>query len=136
MRNHVYVRPAKLDDAKAFLDWSLETPNNEFDPEVVKLPSTFVMCAYNREGPLAYLPVQQPFMLESFASKPGATELQKSEALKALFRAAVTQAHIKGAGEIYFLSTDPGTEALAKNHAFEELPYKVFRAKLKDLGGR
>ena len=135
MRNHIYVRPAKPDDAKALLDWSLENPNNNFDPEIPRIPSTFVLCAYDKDGPLAYQPIQQVFMMESFAPRPGNTDVRNSEALKTVFQATVTQAHIKGVGEIYYLSSDPETDKLAANHAFEELPYKVFRAKIANLGG-
>jgi len=133
MRGLVYVRPAKPEDAKAFYDWSMENPSNEFDPEVARTPSTFVLCAYDKDGPLAYQPVQQVFMMDSFASRPGATKFQNAKALETLFQTTVTQAHVKGVGEIYYLSTEPGTDNLTKNHAFEELPYKVYRAKIKDL---
>jgi len=45
----------------------------------------------------------------------------------------VTQAHSRGAGEIYFLGTDEGTDQLATNQIFEKLPYSVYRLKVKDL---
>lgn len=135
-RGLVYVRPAKPDDSKAFLDWSLETPNNEFDPQVARTPTTIVLCAYDKDGPLAYQPVQKVFMMDSFAHRPGNTHLQNAEALKNLFQATVTEAHCQGVNEIYFLSTEPGTDKLTKNHAFEELPYRVFRVKLTDLEGQ
>lgn len=118
-----------------FLDWSLENPNNGFDPEVPKYPSTVTWCAYDKDGPLAFLPIQQPLMLESLAVRPGATKLQIASALKELTQATVTQAHIKGAGEIYYLGTDDDTDVLATNQIFEQLPYKVFRVRIKNLEG-
>jgi hypothetical protein len=55
-------------------------------------------------------------------------------ALKELTQNCVTQAHITGAGEILFLGSEQGTNEMAANHLFEELPYKVYRLKIKDLG--
>ena len=133
--NHIFIRPVRPEDAKMFADWSLENPHNEFDPEVAKYPSTFVLCAYDKDGPLAYQPVQQPFMLDSLATRPGASKLQVAAALKEFAQAAVTQAYIKGVGEIYFLGTEEGTSEMCSNHLFEELPYKVYRCKVKNLEG-
>ena len=130
---HIFVRPAKPDDAQMFFDWSRENPDNGFDPEVAKYPSTFVLCAYDQEGPVAFQPVQQCFMLDAFAARPGVTKLQTASAMKELVQATVTQAHIKGVGEIYFLGTEAGTNAMAGNHIFEELPYRIFRCKTADL---
>jgi hypothetical protein len=136
MHKLVFVRPVRPEDTKKFVDWSLETPNNEFDPEVAKYPSTIVLCAYDKDGALAYQPVQQAFIMDSFASRPGASKLQVATAMKEIFQGLVTQAHIKGVGEIYYLGTEPGTNHMAANQeVFEELPWKIYRAKLKNLEG-
>ena len=132
---HIFVRAARPEDAQKFTDWSLETPGNEFDPAVPKYPSTFVLCAYDKDGPLAYMPVQQPFMMDSVATRPGASKMQTALALKEFTQALVTQAHIKGVGELYFLATEAGTNKMAENQLFEELPYKVFRCKVAGLEG-
>jgi len=132
---HIFVRPIRPEDTKKFIDWSLETPNNGFDPEVPKYPSTITLCAYDKDGPLAFMPVQQPFMMDSVASRPGVSKGQIALALKEFTQALVTQAHIKGVGEIYFLATEEGTNKMAENQLFEELPYKVFRVKVKELEG-
>ena len=131
----MFVRPVKPGDEKKFLDWSVENPDNGFDPEVAKSPSTFVLCAYDKTGAVAYQPVQQVFMMDSFAGRLGNTKLQTAAAMKELFQETVTQAHIKGVSEIYYLGTEAGTDAMATKHVFEELPYKVFRIKVKDLEG-
>jgi hypothetical protein len=136
MHNLVFVRPAKPDDTKKFVDWSLETPDNEFDPEVVKYPSTFVLCAYDKDGALAYQPIQQAFIMDSFASRPGASKPQVATAMKELFQEAVTQAHLKGVGEIYFLGTEAGTNHMTTNQeVFEKLPWSVYRVKIRELEG-
>lgn len=131
----VFVRPAKPGDETKFLDWSIENPDNGFDPQVVKTPSTMVLCAYDKTGVLAYQPVQQVFMMDSYAGRPGNTKLQTANALKELFQETVTQAHIKGINEIYYLGTEEGTDRMTTKHVFEELPYKIFRIKVSDLEG-
>jgi hypothetical protein len=133
--NHIFVRPAKPEDTKKFIDWSLETPDNEFDPEVVKFPSTFVLCAYDKTGALAYQPVQQAFIMDAFAGRPGLSKLETAAAMKEFTQELVTQAHIKGVGEIYFIGTESGTNDMAKGSVFDELPFKVFRLKIAKLEG-
>ena len=132
---HIFVRPIRPEDTKKFIDWSLETPNNGFDPAVPKYPSTITLCAYDKDGPLAFMPVQQPFMMDSVASRPGASKLQVAAAMKEFTQALVTQSYIKGVGEIYFLGTEDGTNEMAKNQLFEELPFKAYRVKVRDLEG-
>lgn len=133
VRNHLYVRPARQEDSDLFLEWSLQTKDNAFDPEVAKYKSTITWCVYDRFGPLVFMPVQTPLMMESIASRPGASKAEIAAALKELTQQCVTQAHISGAGEIYFLGSEEGTDHMATNQIFEELPYKVYRVKLKDL---
>lgn len=133
MRNHIYVRPARREDCDLFLEWSRTNPANGFDPEVAKYPSTITWCAYDRHGPVAFMPMQVPLMMESLAVRPGASKSDVAIALKELTQQFVTQAHIRGAGEIYYLGTDDGTDALAANQIFEKLPYSVYRVRVKDL---
>lgn len=133
MRNHLFVRPAKFEDAAIFEEWSRNTPNNGFDPEVAKYPSTITWCVYDQHGPLAYMPMQCPLVMDSLAGRPGASKYEIAAALKELTQQFVTQAHARGAGEILFLGSEDGTNELAENQLFEEIPYKVYRLKLKDL---
>lgn len=132
-RKTVFVRPAKQTEGQLYFDWANENIVNEFDPEVAKFPSSFTWCAYDKNGPLAYQTVQQPFMLESLAPRPGSTKQQIAIALKELTQNVITQASLKGIGEIYYLGTDADTDAMASNQIFTELPYKIFRIKIKDL---
>ena len=133
---HTFVRPARPADAHEAVEWMLKTANNEFDPEVVKFPTTVTWCAYTQDGPVAYLPVQQPFMADALGSRPGADYNEVAAALKELMHNLVSQAHIKGVGEIYFLTKDEATARFAENHHFEEIPYRLFRVKMADLERR
>jgi len=136
MRNHVYVRPARPEDRELFGKWTTENlDRNDADPEVLTYPTTFVLCAYDSDGPLAFLPVQQPMFLEGLAPRPGADQIKIAAALRDLFKACVTQAHLKGSGELYFLSQDESTDKFARHHAFTKLPFSIYRAKLSDLEG-
>ena len=129
----MFVRLARPDEAKQFIEWATANPNNEFDPEVMRFPTTFTLAAYDKTGVLAYMPVQSPYMLESVASRPGLDKRLVASALKEFTQAVVTQAHAKGVGEIYFLGTDKDTDEFATNQVYERLPYTVYRLKLKDL---
>jgi hypothetical protein len=131
--NKIFVRPGRPEEANTFAQWSLANPVNGFDPAVAAYPSSVTWCAYDDEGPLAYQTQQHPVFLESLAMRPGATKLQTASALRELTQNAITNAHIRGAGEIYYLSSDPGTDEFASNHIFEEVPFKVFRVKIADL---
>ena len=133
MRNRIFVRPTRTEETQQFLDWSLANRDkSEFDPEVPAFPTTVTWTAYDRSGALGYLPVQTPFMLESFAPRPGLSEQDTARCLRELVEAQVTQAQIRGIGEIYFLGSAESTNALAANQVFEELPFRVFRLKVKD----
>jgi hypothetical protein len=116
-----------------YLDWGLENSHGEFDAQVPLFPSSTTWCAYDKDGPLVFQTIQKPLMLETLAPRPGATKEQVALAMKELTQNAITLAHASGSGEIYFLSTEPGTDHMAGNQIFTELPYKVYRAKLKDL---
>src|SRR5271169_2558920 len=123
----IYVRPTTMDEAEQFIQWALKNPVNGFDPEVAKYPSSVTWCAYDDKGPLVYQTLQHPLFLESVAPRPGATKAEIALALRELTQNAITQAHIAGAGEIYFGGTDEATSEFATNKIFEEVPFKVYR---------
>lgn len=116
-----------------YFDWMQENPSNEFDPQVALFPTSSTWCAFDKDGPLAFQTIQHPFMLESLAMRPGATKLQTAAAMKELTQNAVTQAAGIGVGEIYYLGSDASTDKFATTYIFEELPFKIFRVKLRDL---
>lgn len=132
-RRHIYVRPAWENEAQMFFEWAKENEHGEFDPEVPRYKSSTTWCAYDKDGPLVFQTLQRPIMLESLAPRPGATKEQVAVAMKELTQNAITQAHLGGAGEIYFLGSEEGTNALATNQIFEKLPFKVYRVRIKDL---
>lgn len=131
--NRIYVRPAQPHEGQLVFDWGMENSKGNFDPEVARFGSSITWCAYDKDGPLVFQTIQRPLMLESLAPRPRATKQQIASAMKELTQNAVSQAHVMQAGEIYFLGSDKDTDEFATNHIFEELPYKVFRVKLKDL---
>lgn len=130
----MFVRPARPEDVENFITWSMNTKDNLFDPDTTNYPSTAVLCAFNEHGPIVYCPIQHPFFMEHLAIKPGASPIDVAVALKAITDAVVTQAYLKGVGEIYFLCKDESTINFAKT-IYEELPWKIFRLKLKNLEG-
>ncbi len=132
-KRHIYVRPALENEGQMFFDWSRENEHGDFDPEVPMFKSSTTWCAYDKDGPLVFQTIQRPLMLESLAPRPGATKEQIALSMKELTQNCVTQAHILGAGEIYYLGSQDETDALATNQIFEKLPHSIFRVKIKEL---
>jgi len=129
----IFVRPAQAEEAQQFIDWAKENPVNEFDPEVAKFPSSVTWAAYDQDGPVAFQTIQRPLVLESLAPRPGLSKTQTASVLRELTQNAVTQCHLQGAGEIYFLGSDPATDEFAQNWIFEKVEFPVYRVRLKDL---
>lgn len=134
MRKYTYVRPARPEDRELFVKWTEDNlSRNAADPEVITYPTTFVLCAYDDKGPLVFMPIQQPLFLESLAIRPDADVISVAGALRDLFKAVVTQAHLKGSGEIYFISDEESIQEFAKNQVFKKMPVSLYRVKLSDL---
>lgn len=133
MKNHVFVRPARIEDKELFVNWTIGTKYNLFDSKVITYPSTYIRCAFNKKGPIIFLPVQRPLMMEALAINPDADKIDVAVALKELTQDTVSQAYANGSGEIYFLCQEESTEKFAEHNGFERLPYSVFRMKLSDL---
>jgi hypothetical protein len=134
MRKHIYVRPARPEDRELFVKWTWENLHrNGADPEVISYPTTFVLCAYDENGPLVFMPVQQPLVLDAIAIRPEADSRKVASALRDLFKACVMQGHLKGSGEIYFISDEQTIQQFASHQVFEKLPVSLYRVKLSDL---
>lgn len=129
----IFVRPVRQNEAQMYFDWAMETPNNEFDQDVALFPSSRTWVAYDKEGPLGFQTIQRPLMLESLARRPGLSKLQQAAVLRELTQNAVTQAYAEGAGEIYFLGSDPETDEFASNWIFERVNLPLYRLKVKEL---
>jgi len=131
--HHVFVRPARPEEAPTFLEWSRLNSINKFDPEVARQRSTTTFCAFDNSGPLAYVPFARPIVLDSFAPRPGLDPRLAARTMKAITQTAVTHAAMVGAGEIMFLGVEDSVPKFALNQIYEELPWKLYRVKIKDL---
>ena len=132
---HIFVRPSRPDEAQLYFDFAKSTPENLFDPAVASYPSSFTLCAYGKE-PILFAPVQQPFFMDALAFCPTSGLLDRAVAMKEVVQALVTQAHIKGIGEIYFYCKEPSTQAFAEKNGFEKIPFPLYRMRLADLEGK
>ena len=136
---HVIVRlanPAEIEEMRSWLARSDDV--RFFDPDVLAHDSTFVLMAFGtKSGRMAYLPVQQPFMLENFIVRPGLGESLRPLALTRLVECAIGEAFRRDAGELYFLSGDRRTLSFAARHKFCELPdrLKARRLNLRETFG-
>ena len=127
----VFVRPARAEDSQTFFEWSVAGDSNGFDPDVPLYKTSVTFAAYNSDGALAFLPMQMPLVLESLAAKPGATQLEIATALRDFVQTAVTQCHIRGTGEIWFIGTNPATNLFAENSGlFTKIEYPVYKLKI------
>lgn len=133
MAKTIFVRPARPTDKEQCLNWTVSTPDNVYDLGVFTYPSTYVRCAFNSKGPLAYIPVQKPLMIEALASNPQADKLEVAMALKELVQDTVSQAYQQGSGEIYFLCGSESTKKFAEAHGFKPIELSVYRMRLSDL---
>jgi hypothetical protein len=133
--NQIFVRPVREADAKKFEDWAKANP--ALDKRIFTYPSTYTWCAFNDTGVLAYLPVQITFTMEAMAFHPLCTDPQKALAMKELVQNLVTQAYLRGIGEIYFLGTDPGTNDFAQRQGFKliQCPVYLMRVEQLEAGG-
>ena len=122
---HVFVRPARQEDFPNLVRWSESNP--AWDPKVFTYPTTITLAAFSDTGVIAYMPVEQPLVMDAVAFHPLATDCQKAAAMKELTHALVTQAYVKGAGEILFRGSDEGTNAFAEAHGFTRLAKHVRR---------
>lgn len=127
----IFIRPVRPSDATNIIEWSKNQPG--WDAFIGCHPGTFALCAYNKNKIVAYLPVQQPFVYETFAPNPEASEAELALSMKEFTQFLISQAYLKNVAELYFLSTDVATSDLAEGHIFERLPYSIYRVKVADL---
>lgn len=142
---HIVIREARareeLDTAK---EWAQSTPDGDLlDLDVFEHDSTFLLSAVTsgekvqRGMPIAYLPVQQPLMLENLIFRPGLTDRDRALAITRLTEAAIGEAYRRDVGELYFLCRHESTCAFAERHKFKLLPdeLKVYRLNLLETFG-
>jgi hypothetical protein len=146
---HIIIRhaPDEIDRAK---EYAKSTPDGGLlDLDVFKHQSTFLLEAL-RTNPqlrgwttdrLAYLPVQQPLMLENLLFRPGLDDRERSLAITRLTEYAISEAYRRDVGELYFLCRHPETCAFAERHKFRRidgedgLGLKVYRLNLLETFG-
>ena len=131
MISPVYVRPARQNEGSKFLEWSIPVPG--FDPEIAYQPGVFTLASYNKKHVISFMPVQRPYMLETIAKNPEASDSEAAIAFKEFIQFLVSQAHIQNVSEIHFLGTDESVNNIAESSIFELLPYKVYKVKISDL---
>jgi len=129
------VRPGdRIEDRARLREWIAATlGENLFDPDVLEHNSTFTLCAFDESGPLVYVPVQAPLIMESLAIRPGLDDARRALALAELTRATILRAYDADAGEVYIHGHDDRTVKFAEKHRFEKVPWPLYRMHLKTL---
>jgi hypothetical protein len=132
----IRVAPEEQDTATA---WAKSTLDGELlDLDIFAHQSTFLLSARSSgSGRVAYLPVQQPLMLENLIFRPGLSDRDRALAITRLTESAIGEAYRRDVGELYFLCREPSTCAFAERHKFTLLPpeLKVYRLNLLETFG-
>src|SRR5438309_7035671 len=115
---HVIIRHAPREEQQIALGWAQSTPDGDLlDVDIFEHDSTFLLGAlqsgreYTREansGPrMAFLPVQQPLMLENLIFRPGLTDRERAIAITRMTEFAIGEAYRRDVGELYFVCRHP-----------------------------
>ena len=135
---HLVVKLAPDETDTAAL-WAGQTLDGDLlDLDVFAHQSTFLLSARaSGVGRVAYLPVQQPLMLENLIFRPGLSNSDRARAITRLAEYAIGEAYRRDVGELYFLCREPSTCAFAERHKFKPLPQelKVYRLNLLETFG-
>lgn len=138
----VIVKLASVDEQEEMREWLETTRDSElFDHDVLAHESTFSLCALGTESKrMAYLPVQQPLMLENLIFRPGLSLAQTAQAITRMAEYAIGEAYRRDVGEIYFLCRDESTCQFAEKNKFRSLAeidpaLKVYRLNLLETFG-
>lgn len=127
----IFVRGAREADYKTLVLWAGANP--AWDPRVFQYQGTITLCAFSGADIVAFMPVQQPLLMEAIAFHPMATDTQRALAMKELTHSLITQASLSGKGEIYFLGSDEATNAFAEHQGFKLVDMPVYRCILQGL---
>lgn len=125
------IRFAKQDDVAQIVNWLNANPINQFDPGILEYPTLRIFAAYSDAGNEAFIPFQRVLMLESYAPRPGLERAVSAQALRDFTKAAELTASAEGVREIYFLDGGDGVAEMALANGYEEVPFRVFRMRLK-----
>lgn len=130
MRNIWVDKATEADGAPAAAAF-LRTEQNLLDADALLYPASVTYKASRNGEPVMYLPVQRVRMLESLGIAEGASESDVALSLRELIQVVRWEAKKDGEGELYFGCKEPRTIKFAEAHGFEEVPFKVYRMKLK-----
>src|SRR5947209_4143057 len=95
--DHVIIRHAEGEEEQELAKrWARSTPDGDLlDLDVMRHSSSFLLQALRSGVPsrLAFLPVQQPLMLENLIFRPGLTDRERSLAITRLTESAIGEAY-------------------------------------------
>lgn len=129
MKNYT-VRLASPNDAAKLVDWLNSTPNNLFDPEVLKYPNLRVLVVEKDGEPIIFFPYHIVFQGESLALKPGADKKHLAYGFRVLENALLAFADCYGIREMSFDCADESFSKFAECHGWEPGKHKQFRRKI------
>jgi hypothetical protein len=152
---HLIVREAiSAQEREQAISWAQNTLDGDLlDADIFAHKDTFLLSALLPKGTqnlgpdglmrrMAYLPVQQPLMLENLIFAPGLSDWARAVAMTRMAEAAISEAYRRDVGELYFLCREPSTCAFAERHKFvridgedSELKLTVYRLNLRETFG-
>ncbi|MGA9670369.1 MAG: hypothetical protein WBQ94_14245 [Terracidiphilus sp.] len=141
---HLVIREAPRTEQGIVEHWAEFTPDGDLlDSDIFAHASTFLLSAMRSgEGTVAYLPVQQPLMLENLIFRPNLTDRERALAMTRLAEYAISEAYRRDVGELYFLCREESTCRFAEHHKFvridgpeSELKLKIYRLNLLETFG-
>jgi hypothetical protein len=127
----IFVRTMRDQDLKTLALWAGGNP--AWDGRIYSYAGTFTLCAFNGAEVIAFMPVQQPLVMEAIAFHPLCTDSQKALAMKEFTHSLITQAYAVNKGEIYFLGSDEATNKFAEHQGFKKIDWPVYRTVLAEL---
>lgn len=139
----VIIRPSD-DEREQAIEWARETPDGDLlDLDIFEHGSTFLLGARQYPGrTIAYLPVQQPLVLENLIFRPGLNDAERAVAIARLVQYAIAEGYRRDVGEVSFLCRHKETCRFAERHNFvrvdgpdSELKLKHYRMALRETFG-
>lgn len=140
--DHIIIRDAQPEERELAERWARSTPDGDLlDLDVFHHDSTFLLAAVcSGSGPIAFVPVQQPLMMENLIFAPTLKNSDRARAMTRMAEHAVTEAYRRDAGEIYFLCREESTRRFAERHLFRNVRdvvpgIEVYRLNLRETFG-
>lgn len=144
---HLIIRLASDSEDRA-TEYAKSTPDGDLiDLDIFRHQSTFLLEALRSDPEargwtadrLAYLPVQQPLVLENLLFRPGLNDRERALAITRMTEAAISEAYRRDVGELYFLCRHAETCTFAERHKFVDVGarfgLKTYRLNLRETFG-